>query len=141
MKYLASRTCRVLVALLVLGSLAAPAAWADDPAPPGIQMSHYVVALVYAGPQWKPADTEEIRELEAAHLANIFRLRAEGDMLVSGPFVEPSNDEPVGMFVFAVKTVEEAQALLKTDPAIEAGHFRAELMPWMTPSPLGPGAS
>lgn len=136
----------VLAGSLLLG---APGAWADGQPKadaPGagagaIEMSHYVVALVYPGPEWRSSEVEGVKELEAAHLQNIFRLRSTGEMLVSGPFANPGEGEPVGLFVFAVATVAEAEALLATDPAIRAGHFRADLLPWMTPSPLGPPAA
>ena len=37
---------------------------------------------------------------------------------------------PVCIYVFNVETVEEAQALVETDPAIQAGSLVMELRPW-----------
>jgi hypothetical protein len=35
-----------------------------------------------------------------------------------------------GIYIFDVRTLEEAQALTATDPAIQAGRLEMELHPW-----------
>lgn len=95
---------------------------ADD-----IGMRTYVIALLKAGPNRnRPAD--EARRLQAAHMANIDRLAAAGKLVLAGPF----EDDGVlrGIYVFDVPTVAEAEALTKTDPAIQAGQLVMELHPW-----------
>ena len=50
-------------------------------------------------------------------------------LLVAGPF--GNNDSGYrGLFIFNVTTVEEAQKLVESDPAVKAGVFIAELTPW-----------
>jgi hypothetical protein len=40
------------------------------------------------------------------------------------------NTELRGIYVFNVKSIEEAQKLCETDPAIKAGSLEMELHPW-----------
>ena len=90
-------------------------------------MRTYVMALLKAGPN-RNRPPEEAQRLQAAHRANINRLAAEGKLVLAGPFA----DDGVlrGVFVFDVPTVAEAEALTKTDPAIQAGQLVMELHPW-----------
>ncbi|MBL4674624.1 MAG: hypothetical protein JKY70_00195 [Mucilaginibacter sp.] len=65
----------------------------------------------------------------AGHMANISRLAAEGKLVVAGPMGK--NDKNYrGIFIFNVKTVPEAQALVATDPAFKAKLLDAEFYPW-----------
>ena len=66
-------------------------------------MKTYVMALLKAGPN-RNRPREEAQKLQAAHRA--------------------------GIYVFDVATVAEAEALTKTDPAIQAGQLVMELHPW-----------
>jgi uncharacterized protein len=90
-------------------------------------MRTYVMALLKAGPN-RNRPPEEAQRLQAAHRANINRLAAEGKLVLAGPF----GDDGVlrGIYIFDVPTVAEAEALTKTDPAIQAGQLAMELHPW-----------
>ena len=95
---------------------------ADD-----LGMRTYVVAFLKAGPN-RERPREEAQKLQAAHRANIRRLADEGKLVLAGPFAD---DGPLrGIYVFDVATVAEAEALTKTDPAIQAGQLVMELHPW-----------
>ena len=90
-------------------------------------MGRYVVAFLKAGPN-RDRSEEEAQALQRAHLDNIRRLADAGKLLLAGPFL----DDGVlrGIYVFDVDTVEEAQALTGSDPAIAAGSLVMELHPW-----------
>jgi uncharacterized protein len=95
---------------------------ADD-----LGMRMYVMALLKAGPN-RQRPPEEAQKLQAAHRANINRLAAEGKLILAGPF---GDDGPLrGIYIFDVPTVAEAEALTRTDPAIQAGQLAMELHPW-----------
>ena len=64
----------------------------------------------------------------AGHLKNIGRLAREGKLLLAGPFLDKGPFS--GIFIFDVTTIEEAKALVSTDPAVQAGMFTMELHPW-----------
>ena len=90
-------------------------------------MRQYVMAFLKSGPT-KLTDKAEIAKLQMAHLKNIERLAKEGKLAVAGPFTDGKEIE--GVFIFNVKTVEEARALTETDPGIKAGVFAMELHPF-----------
>jgi len=90
-------------------------------------MKTYVMALLKAGPN-RNRPREEAQKLQAAHRANINRLAAAGKLVLAGPFAD--DGELRGVYVFDVATVAEAEALTKTDPAIQAGQLVMELHPW-----------
>ncbi len=90
-------------------------------------MRTYVMAFLKAGPN-RERPGEEAQKLQAAHRANIRRLAAEGKLVLAGPF---GDDGPMrGIYIFDVATVAEAEALTRTDPAIQAGQLVMELHPW-----------
>jgi len=90
-------------------------------------MRQYVMAFLKPGPT-KLTDKAAITKLQNAHLQNIERLAKEGKLAVAGPFTDDKGIE--GIFIFNVKTVEEAKALTETDPGIKAGVFEMELHPF-----------
>ncbi len=90
-------------------------------------MTQYVMAFLRAGPNRERSE-EAAQALQRAHLDNIGRLAAEGKLVLAGPFLD---DQALrGIFIFDVRTVEEARALTETDPAIQAGSLVMELRPW-----------
>lgn len=90
-------------------------------------MKMYVMAFLKAGPN-RNRSAEEAQKLQRAHMANIDRLAAEGKLVLAGPF---GDNGPIrGIYIFDVATVAEAEALTKTDPAIQAGSLEMELHLW-----------
>jgi len=91
-------------------------------------MKTYVLALLKQGPRRLMIDSVTATNLQKAHLANITRLADEGKLVIAGPFMD--NTDLKGIYIFDVKTIEEAQKLCETDPAIKAGSLMMELHPW-----------
>ena len=105
---------------------------APEPAPP----ERYVFAFLLAGPA-REANAQRASELQAGHMANIQRLAAERKLLVAGPFGDPRPDpRRRGIFVFDVASVEEAEELCATDPAIAAGSLAVDAYAWSSTAPL-----
>ena len=90
-------------------------------------MKQYVMAFLKAGPT-RSQDSLEAARLQRAHLDNITRLAEEGKLVLAGPFMD--SGEIRGIYVFDVRTVEEAEALTASDPSIQAGRLVMELHPW-----------
>lgn len=90
-------------------------------------MKQYVMAFLKPGPI-RDQDSTTAAQLQRAHLDNIFRLADEGKLALAGPFMDDAGLS--GIYVFNVKTIEEAKALTETDPAIQAGRLVMELHPW-----------
>lgn len=90
-------------------------------------MRHYVLVILKTGPN-KIAAGKERDEMFAGHFANINRLAKAGKLAVAGPLDGVAGWR--GLYVFAVPTIEEAQALTATDPVIEKGEMVAEFHKW-----------
>lgn len=90
-------------------------------------MKKYVMAFLKAGPN-RSGDQQTRMQLQRAHLDNITRLANEGKLVLAGPFLDSGDIR--GIYIFDVETIEEAEALTKTDPAIQAGSLIMELHPW-----------
>jgi len=128
-------------ALLLLVACAAPAAVPPAaPAPPAKDVMHrYYVVLLRRGPAWTPERTPETAKLGEGHMENIRKMAAAGKLVVAGPFEAPEGDRAAlaGIFVFDVATQEEVQALVAGDPAVAAGRFAVEILPWWSKEGLG----
>lgn len=127
------RTCIALmtiVALLLLGCATSRQVKSATPDPPS--MCQYFVALLYSGPS-RDADDAEVQQIQAAHRSRIRELIASGEMVVAGPF---DGGELRGMFIYDVASMEQAEALAESDPAIQAGRLRAEIHAWWGPTSL-----
>ncbi|MGX7668319.1 YciI family protein [Flavobacterium pedocola] len=91
-------------------------------------MKTYVFCLLKTGSNTTATKEERTKYFEG-HMANINRLAKEGKLVVAGPFMK--NDKNYrGIFVFNCSTIEEAQKLVETDPAVQAKIFDVELTPW-----------
>ena len=90
-------------------------------------MKQYIMAFLKSG-KVKMEDKQESDRLQMEHMKNIIRMAEEGKLILAGPFMD--NQEIRGIYIFDVKTIEEAQELTSTDPAIKAGVLEMELHPW-----------
>jgi len=92
-------------------------------------MRSYVMALLKPGPNRTDFDAAELKELQKGHMENINRLAEEGKLILAGPFYGGKSSYS-GIFIFNVKTIDEAEALVNSDPAIAAGSLDVELSLW-----------
>ena len=90
-------------------------------------MKRYVMAFLKSGP-YVETDKEKATALQKAHMANIGRMANEGKLVLAGPFI--NGGEYRGIYIFNVETIEEAEALTNTDPAVQAGALIMELKMW-----------
>ena len=103
-------------------SVAAKKYGADD-----YGMKKYIFAFLKKGPN-RDLSPEKASELQMAHLENISRLAEEGKLVLAGPFF--GDGDLRGIYIFNVSTLEEAEQLTNTDPAIQAGSLAMELKEW-----------
>lgn len=90
-------------------------------------MRQFVLVILKTG-KAKITDEKRRKELFAGHFANMGRLAKEGKLVLAGPFMEGGKKR--GLFVFDVKTLEDAQKLVETDPTIKAGIFEVDMTKW-----------
>ena len=90
-------------------------------------MRQYIMAYLKKGPN-RNQDSLAAMEIQRAHLDNIKRMAEEGKLVLAGPFMDGHDVQ--GIYVFAVDTIEEAEELTKSDPAVKTGRLVMELHPW-----------
>ena len=74
-------------------------------------------------------DKKKTDSLFTGHMANINRLADAGKLVVAGPLRK--NDKTYrGIFILDAKTIEEANQLLETDPAVKEKLLDAEVFQW-----------
>jgi len=90
-------------------------------------MKMYVLVILKSGAA--SFDKTKTDSLFKGHMANIGRLANEGKLVVAGPLKK--NDKNYrGIFILNAKTVEEANLLLSTDPAVKEKLLDAEIYQW-----------
>jgi uncharacterized protein YciI len=90
-------------------------------------MRQYVMAFLRRGPN-RSQDSATAAKLQMAHMENIGRMADEGKLALAGPFF--GDGDLRGIYIFAVESLKEAEALTQSDPAIQAGSLEMELMLW-----------
>lgn len=91
--------------------------------------SGYVFAYLKTGPTSATNSPQQKQEIFEGHMANMKRLGAERRLLIAGPFAKPADPTWRGLFVLDTPSVNEAQALVATDPGVQSGEFVAECHP------------
>lgn len=140
------KTTKNIFAMFAMAALAAICGFAQSPDKPTknpsfdaalakkvgadkMGMRSYVLAILKTGPKDAEITGKERQEMFKGHFANMSRLALEGQLTLAGPFGK--NDKAFrGIFILNVKTVEEAQALVNTDPVVKSGMMIVDLVPW-----------
>ena len=91
-------------------------------------MKSYVLAILKTGPA-KIEDKALRDSLFRGHMDNISRLVQTGQLVVAGP-LQKNNLNYRGIFIFNVKTIEEAKKLTQSDPTVSSGIFEIEFFNW-----------
>ena len=88
----------------------------------------YWFVMIKTGPK-QDFDSAAKAKLFAGHMENINRLYYDGILKVAGPFGK--NDlKWRGIFILDCATKEEAETNVMTDPAVAAGLFAVDIVPW-----------
>lgn len=90
-------------------------------------MRRYVMAFLKTGPN-QDHEPEAVAVLQRGHMEHMRRMADDGKLVMAGPFL--GGGELRGIFIFAVETLAEAEALTAADPAVQAGRLVMELHPW-----------
>ena len=90
-------------------------------------MRQYVMAFLKRGPN-RDLDSTTAANLQQQHMDNIGKMAEENKLALAGPFLD--DGELRGIYIFNVTTIEEAELLTNSDPAIIAGSLIMELKPW-----------
>lgn len=127
-----------LLCALVIGTVAITQAQTTNPAydkaladslgADDYGMKSYIFVVLKTGSA-NIEDKQQVSDLFRGHMDNINRLVADKKLIVAGPFGR--NEQGYrGLFILDVKTKEEAQALVETDPAVKEKLLEAEFFEW-----------
>ena len=96
-------------------------------------MTIYYLFILKKGPGWSPESTPEVERLQKEHLENYRRLKEEGKLMITGPFLDSFqlSGEMRGAGVLKAASFEEAQEWISTDPMVKVGRLVFELHTWM----------
>jgi uncharacterized protein len=98
-----------------------------------MEFDHLSIALLIRRPDAPPLDEQVETELQEAHMAHLADLHEAGHLLAAGPlaFGDASSDFR-GLSILNVEP-ERARELEEADPAVKAGMYRIEVLPWLIP--------
>jgi uncharacterized protein YciI len=85
----------------------------------------YYFLFLNTNPTRAELSKKETDSLQEGHMANMARMANEGKLVVAGPF-----EGGGGIFILKTGDFREAQSWILTDPAIQAGRYRLELLPF-----------
>lgn len=91
-------------------------------------MKKFILVILKTGTN-ESTDKEFVDSCFIGHMNNIERLVEEKKMIVAGPMLE-NKKLYRGIFILGVSTIEDANNLLKTDPAIKEKLLEPELFIW-----------
>lgn len=91
-------------------------------------MKQYFMVLLVRGEQAGDFTEEELREIQASHLAHISKMAEAGKVVIAGPFGDDGRLR--GVLIFDVATEAEVEEWVLQDPAVQAGRLSYEIHPW-----------
>jgi len=80
--------------------------------------------MLNSNPNKAELGEEEVDKIQAAHMANMDSLANIGQLVAAGPFHGGG-----GLFILRTESLEAADKILKSDPAVKANRFITELYP------------
>jgi uncharacterized protein YciI len=98
-----------------------------------MEFDRYTVVLLMT-PRHPPELSEEAADaLQDAHLDHLAKLHQAGHLLAAGPLPGEPGRKFRGISIFR-SDPDETRVLAEQDPAVRAGWFELEVLPWLTPA-------
>ncbi len=96
----------------------------------GVQLDRFTAALLVLRPDAPQLDDDAVARLQDAHMAHLANLHEAGYLLAAGPLLGQAFR---GLSILNVEP-GQARALVEQDPAVQAGRFSVEVIPWLVPA-------
>lgn len=91
-------------------------------------MKWYVLVMLKTG--INNIEDKTVRDsLFAGHFSNMKRLSDEGILIAAGPIAKNDNNYR-GIFILNISTIEEAEEIIQSDPAVKEKVLEGELYRW-----------
>jgi uncharacterized protein YciI len=100
-----------------------------------VECDRYTVTLLILRPDAPKLDEAAADALQDAHMAHLADLHDAGHLLAAGPLLGPAERPFRGLSIWRPDP-DQVQRFVEEhpDPAVAAGRFRVEVIPWMVPS-------
>ncbi|MBK9569173.1 MAG: hypothetical protein IPQ06_04415 [Chitinophagaceae bacterium] len=122
----------ILIITLVLFHQAAFSQKDSSAKKPEQKIKQFWLVILKTGPSDKEiTDTAQRNKIFAGHFSNMERLYYDGILKAAGPFGK-NEFTWRGLFILDCKSKEEAEGYVKTDPAVAAGVFITDIVPWFS---------
>jgi uncharacterized protein YciI len=95
-----------------------------------MEFDTYSIALLVRRADAPKLGGAEIDALQDAHMAHLAELHEAGHLLAAGPV---RGDRLRGLSILRVD-VDRARELKEADPAVQAGLYTIEVLPWLVPA-------
>lgn len=121
---------RTAIALLAAGLLAGQANTGPD------STDLYYLVFLRPDPARTKLSKADGERIQAAHMANIFKMAEDGLLVAAGPL----GDTPTtisGVFVFKTNSLERAKAIAALDPTVAEHRNTVDVHPWQGPKGIG----
>lgn len=100
------------------------------PAPEKFEFEKYELVLLMRAPKRVDPPPPDIMELQKAHLAHLTKMSELGKMVIAGPLGDQADPSYRGVCLYRVGSLEEARRLAESDPMVQAGWLKVEVMTW-----------
>ena len=97
-----------------------------------MEFDRYTIVLLLRNDEAPKLDAAAEDALQDAHLDHLAKLHEAGHVLAAGPTPGGADRRIRGLTILNVSP-EEARTLQETDPAVRAGRFVLEILPWLVP--------
>jgi uncharacterized protein len=98
-----------------------------------MEFSRFTVALLIRRDDAPELDQNAQDALQDAHMAHLADLHQAGYLLAAGPLLGEPDRAFRGLSILAAEP-DQARVLKQQDPAVQAGLYRVEYMPWLVPA-------
>ncbi len=98
-----------------------------------MEFDQFSLALLLTGPNDGELDEQRRNEIQDAHLNHLATLHEAGHLIAAGPLVGGDTTGFRGATILNV-SADEARALCEQDPAVQAGVFDVQVLPWLVPA-------
>jgi uncharacterized protein len=99
---------------------------------PCVEFDRYTVVLLLTPGNPPELSDEATDALQDAHLKYLGELHESGHLLAAGPLPGEPGRRFRGISIFRGEP-DEVRQLAERDPAVQAGWFELEVLPWMVP--------
>jgi uncharacterized protein len=100
-----------------------------------MQFDRYTITLLILRPDAPRLADDALSALQDEHMSHLADLHEAGHLLAAGPLLGANDRTFRGLSIWRAAP-DQVHAFIEKypDPAVTAGRFRVEVLPWMVPS-------